>query len=124
MRNLTIFSSLLLLASSISSVSADTVVVDTFTDGDDGECMVDCTLREAVVFAANGDEILLPAGVYSLSLGALVIDRDLSVTGAGARQTIVETTTGGLVFDIDSATVLAVRGDSWWCHSRTGWRRP
>ncbi len=67
------------------------LTVDTTLDGDDGECTLDCTLREAIGVAPAGEEILLPVGVYSLPLGEVQIDRDLTITGNGAAVTVVET---------------------------------
>jgi CSLREA domain-containing protein len=52
---------------------------------DDGTC----TLREAVTFAQPTDTITVPAGVYVLSLGELVLMGD-TINGAGARATIID----------------------------------
>jgi CSLREA domain-containing protein len=75
--------------------------VDTTRDGNDGECSQDCTLREAVGLGggASGAPVLLPAGVYKLALGPLVIrNQNTSIYGAGflgqqssgARTTIID----------------------------------
>jgi hypothetical protein len=76
--------------------------VDTTRDGpSDGECTNDCTLREAVALASGGSgtPVLLPAGVYKLTQGPLVISGDnTTIYGAGlgsqqssgARTTIID----------------------------------
>lgn len=68
--------------------------VDTFVDGDDGECVEDCTLREAVSLATpaaglpvpGGCTIRLPAGDYTLD-SRLYPKRSLSIVGDGADVT-------------------------------------
>ena len=65
------------------------ITVDTTADGDDGECVDDCTLREAVATAAAGDVIAVPAGSYDVSLGAIAIDRNLTIVGEGAQHTVI-----------------------------------
>ena len=65
------------------------LTVDTTADGDDGECVNDCTLREAVATAATGEVIAVPAGSYDVSLGAIAIDRNLTIVGEGAQHTVI-----------------------------------
>jgi hypothetical protein len=72
--------------------TAAQVTVDTTLDGDDGECLVDCTIREAAATAIPGEIVVVPAGTYSVSLGAIVLDRDLAIIGDGARHTIIRGT--------------------------------
>jgi uncharacterized repeat protein (TIGR01451 family)/fimbrial isopeptide formation D2 family protein len=68
------------------------------TTGVDGSG--DCTLREAVL-KANGDTISLQAGTYTLSIakvandctgnfGALSVDRNTTIVGAGQNTTIIQ----------------------------------
>ena len=49
-----------------------------------------CVLRDAIASAAPGDTIEVPAGVYLLPFGELLIDKDLTLTGAGPDKTIIE----------------------------------
>ncbi len=92
---------LLLLA--FSHTTAAVVTVDTSTDGDDGECLVDCSIREAVDTALTGDSIVVPAGTYTVSLGAILIDRDLTIVGDGALVTVIRASvTPERIFIIDS----------------------
>lgn len=98
------------------------------SDPGDGVCESaggGCTLRAAVQEANaspdDADSIFLPAGTYTLILpgtedlaaaGDLDISSDLSVVGAGANVTFVQTLAGGSVFEIVSgppANVL-IRG--------------
>ncbi len=45
------------------------LTVDTTLDGDDGECTLDCTIREAVGTAAPGETVVVPAGRIVQQLG-------------------------------------------------------
>ena len=85
---------------------------DTF----DAICDDDCSIREAVFEASPGDDIVVPAGTYTLTLGAqITIDKDLSLTGAGADVTIIEAATEAdvashRVFSILSGNSVAISG--------------
>ena len=63
--------------------------VDTTADGDDKECLIDCTLREAVVLAGSADQILLPNGTYVLATGELSLNND-TIIGEDARKTVID----------------------------------
>ena len=49
-----------------------------------------CVLRDAIASAQPGDTIEIPAGVYTLTFGELLIDKDLTLVGAGPHETIIE----------------------------------
>ena len=108
----------------------DVITVTTFDDLDDGgdTSSIDnlksdpgsdgISLREAIIATNNdlgADEILLPAGQYTLSLlgtdedyGAnrdLDIRDDLTITGTGALSTIIDGDRIDRVFDLISGTV-------------------
>lgn len=104
-------------------------VVTRFDDRNSGQCAPgDCSLREAVI-AANGapgaDEILVPGGTYSLTIagrgenaaatGDLDLTGDVTITGAGAWQTIVNASgASDRTFQVLTATVtiagMTIRG--------------
>jgi CSLREA domain-containing protein len=94
--------------------------VDTTADGDDRECARDCTLREAVSLASTAQgggtaSISLPAGVYRLTRGPLVIRNNLLILGAGlvggqgagARTTIIDAGNRSRVVEV-SAEITAI----------------
>ena len=93
--------------------------VDTRTDGNDGECTRDCTLREAVNLAPQSGQtssIQLRPGVYRLTGGTLVLRNVLLFgaglsggQGAGARTTIIDGR-GQRVFEVPSGTSSIVAG--------------
>lgn len=82
-------------------------------DTADGQCNSDCSLREAIR-AANTttalDTILLPAGVFTLTIsgnnedfavrGDLDITEDLVIKGAGPEQTIIEGNRQDRIFEL------------------------
>ena len=64
--------------------------VTTFADGDDGECALDCTLREAIHYLPADAVITLSPGSYDLTLGALELTDAKEIRGAaGARTTAI-----------------------------------
>ncbi len=79
--------------------SAATVVVNTTTDQSLGSCGSSCSLRDAVATAAPGDTVQIPAGHYVLSLGAMLIQKSLTLTGAGARTTIIDGNASSRIFN-------------------------
>ena len=49
-----------------------------------------CELRARIASAQPGDTINIAAGVYTMTGGELVIDKDLTLIGAGAEVTIIQ----------------------------------
>ena len=95
--------------------------VDTTKDGNDHECSSDCTLREAVSLAGGGTgtPIVLPAGVYKLTQGPLVIsNQNTTVYGAGlfgnqswgARTTVIDGNNSSRVLQVQAQTTSAFFG--------------
>ena len=88
------------------------IAVNTFADEDDGFLggSSGTSLREAIRYSAAGDTIQLQAGTYRLtrlgpiedigSTGDLDVSRSLTITGAGAQQTIVDGNSSDRAFDI------------------------
>jgi CSLREA domain-containing protein len=83
--------------------AADLTVTKT-ADTNDGVCDADCSLREAISVAANGDTITVPAGTYNLSLGELDVFVSVTINGTGAGSTIIkQTQPGQRVFETAAA---------------------
>ena len=90
----------LLSAALVSPASAADFNVDTTTDGvSDGECIVDCTLREAVALAGPADNVNVPAGTYVLTDGLLILNGD-NVLGTSPRNTTISGDDTSLVFNV------------------------
>src|SRR5690606_27498444 len=100
---------LLLLALSLPIATPAAAAIFTVTktsDGNDGACNADCSLREAVL-AANavpGSTVIVPAGHYRLSLpppdrivntprdgsgGNLLVNAPMTIQGAGRDVTLI-----------------------------------
>src|SRR4051812_27293548 len=71
-----------------------------------GSSAFTCTTLRAAVTAANGsagnDVISIGPGLYQLTLGALALNQDVGVVGAGARFTTIQPT-GSRAFTVGSA---------------------
>jgi CSLREA domain-containing protein len=86
-----------LLASSQAHAQAGSFVVNTLAEGDDGACnAANCTLREAVKYAPAGATITFSVtGIIEMSLPAITIAKDLTITGPGASSLAVSGTGNG-----------------------------
>jgi hypothetical protein len=75
--------------------------------GSPGACTIgdpNCAaIGDAVAAAAPGDTINVAAGIYNES--NIVIDKDLTISGAGANTTIVDAQQSGRVFYISCGTI-------------------
>ena len=80
--------------------------VDTVIDEHDGECAVDCSLRDAIALAAYGDTILIPAGNYILTSGSLTLTKALTLTGNAANDTIIDGNDAHRLFYVDDAPIF------------------
>jgi hypothetical protein len=79
--------------------SANTIAVTSNADSGPG------TLRSAIASANAGDTITIPPMTITLSSGELLVDKSLTLSGAGASQTIISG--GGVVrvFDVSGSPV-------------------
>ncbi len=81
----------------------------------------DCSLREAVIAADAGsgaDTIVLPPGDFRLAIagigedaaakGDLDLTKSVTITGAGARPTVVDASGLDRVFDVASGTIVLI----------------
>ena len=92
-----------------------TIAVDSEADGvdanpGDGVCADAtgaCTLRAAIQEAGSGDTVEVPIGTYTLApgLGELTIDKDMTLTGEGSGDTILQAATQS---DVANSRVLSV----------------
>jgi len=86
----------LILLASAAAAQAATIDVNTTSDAAPtaGECTGnpgDCSLRQAVDAASSGDNIQVPAGDYSLTLGTdIEITKSLVIEGAGVSSTSID----------------------------------
>ena len=102
---------LLMIIGVQTAVEANAITV-TKTDDTDGTCEIDdCSLREAIEAASNGDTISIPAGTHTLKLAQLSINKELTLIGAGADKTIVRRASGlHRVFQIGSSAEVIISG--------------
>ncbi len=85
-----------------ASASAATITVANTNDSGAG------SLRQAIAEASPGDTIVLPASAshYAVTSAELVIAKSLTITGAGARNTVIDAMGGAhRVFEITAGTV-------------------
>jgi len=84
--------------------SAATYKVTTTADGA-AECATTCTLRGALLSAqknAGADTIQVPAGTYTITIGGLTVDSDVTIVGASAATTsVVSDSKGFRVFNVN-----------------------
>jgi len=83
-----------------------TYVVTTLDDEDDGNLSQgDISLREAILNSNEGDTITfdsnLSGGTITLSLGELLIDKNLTIDGLGADNLTIDANEQSRVFNID-----------------------
>ncbi|MDP9231778.1 MAG: right-handed parallel beta-helix repeat-containing protein, partial [Actinomycetota bacterium] len=114
------------LAASVALAAAANAHATTFTvtrldDPMPGVCDSDCSLREAVRAVdagSGGDTIALPAGRFRLTIagagedaaatGDLDLTKSVTITGAGARQTLIDGTGIDRVFDVASGVTALI----------------
>lgn len=91
--------------------AAATYSVTETGDAGDGTCDTSCTLRDAIDDAngAAGNEVLVPAGTYTLTQGELVTTQPMQITGAGTRQTILSGGDASRVLRINSTGATTLR---------------
>jgi uncharacterized repeat protein (TIGR01451 family) len=91
-----------LALSAAAPASAATINVTSTNDSGAG------SLRQAIAEAAPGDTISLPAstGHYAITSASLTIDKSLTITGAGARGTVIDGMhEAGRVLEVTAGTV-------------------
>ena len=93
--------------------AGSSTITVTKTEDTDGTCTpTDCSLREAIEAADAGGGVIVPEGIYTLTLGTeLTIDKSLSLIGDGPDLTIIHAATapgvaGFRVFNITGGDVV------------------
>ena len=91
--------------------AATTFSPNTTSDGASGSCGAVCTLRDAIVAAnaGSGNDVSIPAGHYTLSLGQLPISQNMSVAGAAARTTTIDAEGTSRVLYVGPGIQAAIR---------------
>lgn len=116
-----LFATLLVLVSFVARAdAASTFTVTTTSDGADGACNAQCSLRDAVI-AANAtpgaDVIVVPAGTYVLggagnedlaASGDLDLRDSVGITGAGAGVTIIDGGGNDRLIDIVESAIVSI----------------
>ena len=83
--------------------------VDSTADHDDGACAGgDCTVREAIRYVPQGSEIHVPKGRFPLRNSQIGVDRVLTLTGDGARTTILDGNGAARYFDVRAGAQLTL----------------
>ncbi len=81
-------------------------ILDDETDGD--LSAGDVSLREAILFSDSGDTISfdssLSGGTITLTLGELIIEKDLTIKGLGANNLIIDANNNSRVIKVDDLT--------------------
>lgn len=109
----------LLLAAAAPPAQAGVFIPTKLTDGADGACDSDCSLRDAIL-AANAapgpDFVVLNAGTWSLSLagagedlgatGDLDVTDDLAIVGRDAASTVIDARQIDRAFDVPAGARL------------------
>jgi hypothetical protein len=98
-----------------TTAGAATFTVDTTDDGPGvaADCQAPippattCSVRDALAAASVSadplDEVVIPAGTYVLTEGELeVLGEEVTLTGAGARETILDGNGGGRIFSAEA----------------------
>src|SRR3954454_23716035 len=96
---------------------AATIVVNTGTDHavGAGECSGaanDCSLRQAIDKAASGDTVQIPSSVptNNVTLGQIVIAKNLAITGAGSGTTTIDGHLASGLFNTTGQRTVSLTG--------------
>jgi hypothetical protein len=98
---------LLLVALAAPQALAATYTVNTTGDPGGAGCTGGtCSLRQAIAVVnagSGGDQVVLPAGRIILNGSVLSVSKPVTITGAGARASIVDANAGSTIVTISSA---------------------
>jgi hypothetical protein len=88
----------------VTAAGANTLQVTNNNDSGPG------SLRQAISDAGSDDTIVVPANTYTLTSGALVINKALTISGAGAATTILSGNNNSQVLVLQNAGNVTVSG--------------
>jgi hypothetical protein len=92
----------------IANAAASTWQVTTTSDPASGtSCPLatDCSLRQAISQAVDGDVISVPSGHYTLNGHELLINASITIAGAGAGSTTIDGGGASRVFHVDNGAI-------------------
>lgn len=87
------FFSVLLMSVCALALGASSAGAATVANGNDSG---PGSLRQAVIDAAPGETIVVPAGTYALTSGEILLNKNVTIAGAGQAATIIRAGTDGL----------------------------
>ena len=86
-----VWGTLVMAASGSQDGISPAATITVTTTGDTVGCGTPCSLRGAIMAADSGDTIVIPAGIYTLTLDAeLTIEKSLALEGAGSGESIIQ----------------------------------
>ncbi|MBL8182323.1 MAG: carboxypeptidase regulatory-like domain-containing protein [Blastocatellia bacterium] len=100
---------------SSASLSAATLVVSSNVDSTDGTCDINCSLRDAVSAANDGDTITFGTQFNSpttitLLQGQILIAKSLTIAGPGSNTLTISGNNAGRIFRISDGAVVSLSG--------------
>ncbi|MBK8466299.1 MAG: right-handed parallel beta-helix repeat-containing protein [Chloracidobacterium sp.] len=106
---------ILLTAFAAIDARASTLTVTKTEDTNDNVCDADCSLREAVFAAASGDTVVFSTlfespQTITLTLGHIVIDKNLTIAGTGPTLVDISANLAGRVFFIPGNLTVTMSG--------------
>ncbi|MGI8641151.1 MAG: choice-of-anchor Q domain-containing protein [Pyrinomonadaceae bacterium] len=98
-----------------TNIPTATLTVTKIADTNDGICDADCSLREAVAAANNGDTIVFSPAFNSpqtiiLNNGQIAISKNLTIAGPSADLLTVSGNNAGRIFYISNNSVVTLSG--------------
>lgn len=94
-----------------AAVQAQTLMVTKLADTNDGSCDTDCSLREAIDQAVNGDTVQFSVtGVITLGGTPLTLDKQLTIDASGTLPVTISGNNSSGVFEINSPGDIILKG--------------
>lgn len=99
----------------VNHTAAATLVVTKTEDTDDRSCDADCSLREAIKFAAPGDTVTFSPlfdspQTIGLGLGQIEINKPITITGPGSSILSISGNNSNRIFQIQSGGDIFITG--------------